>query len=155
MSKWAQRNKIWIGAMVAVVGTAVLLLSLSGARSGDALATAALRSSTLAERWGIDRIRIMRTGAGHLLDFRYRIVDARKAAALQEKGSRPLLIDNKSGARLTVPRTPKAGALRNAGRARVGRTYFALFANAGGLVRSGDRVSVVINDFRANDLVVE
>jgi hypothetical protein len=36
-----------------------------------------------------------------------------------------------------------------------GRVYFIMFGNPGGYVKSGDRVTVVIDDFRAEDLVVE
>jgi hypothetical protein len=35
------------------------------------------------------------------------------------------------------------------------RTYFALFANPGRQIEAGDKVTVVIGDFRAEDLIVE
>lgn len=106
------------------------------------------------ERFGVDRLRIMRTAGGHLLDFRYRVVDPRLAASLLTKEARGHVVDEKTGARLAVPDMPKAGPLRNTGVAHAGRTYFALFNNPGGLVRRGDRVSVVLGGLTAR-LTVE
>lgn len=137
---------IWVAAaLLAVAGVSLMARPRQPAQA------------SLAERWGIDKLRVVRTGAGHLLDFRYRVVDAQKAAPLLARGSKPIAIDEKSGARLGVPSTPKAGALRSHsyGRPKQGRTYFALFANHGGLVKRGDQVSVVIGSFKAPHLIVE
>lgn len=109
----------------------------------------------LAARWGVDQLVVRSTAAGNLLDFRYRVIDPAKAAALHGRDSKPYLVDLKSGRRLPVPSTPKAGALWNHGAVKAGRSYFALFSNPGKLVRSGDRVSIVIDGFAARDLVVQ
>jgi hypothetical protein len=92
-----------------------------------------------------------------MLDFRYRVLDGEKARALVDRRVRPYLVDETSGARLMVPAPPKIGPLRPSvrhGPPKEGRTYFVLFANPGGLVRQGQRVSVVIGNFRATGLTV-
>jgi hypothetical protein len=111
--------------------------------------------AAIRERWGVDELHVRRSAAGHLLDFRYRVVDPVKAAPIQARRNRPELVHRSSGVRMGVPQTPKAGALWNAGTPRAGRTYFALFTNRGGIARRGDRVSVAIGPLRATDLVVE
>jgi len=139
----------WIGAAA--------LLALGGAGLMALVGTRQPPEPSLADRWGIDDLRVVRTGAGHLLDFRYRVVDAQKAAPLLARDAKPMVIDEKSGARLSVPSTPKAGSLRSrpSGPPEPGRIYFALFSNRGGLVKRGDHVSVVIGNFEAPRLIVE
>jgi hypothetical protein len=106
------------------------------------------------ERWGVDQLRIHRTADGRMLDLRYRVVEPDRARSLLAKDSVAYLVHDRSGTRLPVPSTPKAGALRNHGRARAGRSYFALFTNAGALVKPGDRVTVVLGELTAH-LTVE
>ena len=51
---------------------------------------------------------------------------------------------------------PKVGALRpSALKPEAGRIYFILFNNTGDLVQSGNKVTIVSGDFRAEHLVVE
>ena len=103
---------------------------------------------------GVDQLRIHRTADGHMLDLRYRVVDPVRARSLLAKESVAYLVHDRSGHRMTVPSTPKAGALRNRGLARAGRSYFALYANPGGLVKPGDHVTVVLGELTAH-LTVE
>ena len=56
---------------------------------------------------------------------------------------------------LAVPETAKLGPLRNSNIPQEGRIYWMFFGNAGKLVEAGDKVTVVIGDFRVEDLVVE
>jgi len=132
-------------ALVAA-GAAVVVLAIA-ARSTPA-------KPTLDERSGVDQLRIHRTAGGHLLDLRYRVVDPQRATSLLAKDNTAYLVDEKSGRRLPVPSTPKAGSLRAKGVPRAGRSYFALFTNPGGLVRRGDQVSVVLGELTAQ-LTVE
>jgi len=141
--------------LAAVVALSVPLVRALRPAARSPASGQAPSSPELGRRWGIDDLRVRRSAAGHLLDFRYRVTDAARAAAIQDRHARPYLVDLKSGRRLTVPTTPKAGALWNHGGVREGRTYFALFSNPGRLVRRGDHVSVVINQLEARDLVVE
>ncbi|MBN1918058.1 MAG: hypothetical protein JW889_09130 [Verrucomicrobia bacterium] len=112
----------------------------------------------LAETWGVEIVGVWRSAGGYMLDFRYRVIDAEKAAPLLTRGPgiRPYLIDQASGAQLGLASSPKVGPLRQTTQVpTVGRVYFAIFANPGGMVASGNKVTVVIGDFRAEDLVVQ
>ena len=112
----------------------------------------------LEEQWGVKVSGVRLTAAGYMLDFRYTIKDPEKAAPLVTRKIKPFLVDSESGAELIVPTPPKVGALRSNSRNALpiaDRCYFILFANPGGLVKQGNRVSVVIGDFRVDDLIVE
>ena len=109
----------------------------------------------LRERWGIEVVRLFLTSHGHMIDFRYRVLDPVKARPLLDAATAPHLRDEKSGKSLAVPEGPKTGRLRNKGVPEAGRTYFVLFQNQGGLIEKGDLVSVVIGDFIAQDLLVQ
>jgi hypothetical protein len=107
------------------------------------------------EKWGVEAVAVRVTAAGSLLDFRYRVVDPEKASVLFDRRVKPYLVDQTSGARLSVPNMPKLGSLRAKGKVEADRVYFILFGNSGGLVKRGSRVSVVVGDVKLEDLVVE
>ena len=109
------------------------------------------------ERWGLCSLGIRLTANKFLLDFRYRITDKEKAVSLfTEKKNRPYLIDEATGALLTIPELHKIGALRtstkNLDSNKVG---FILFANPGRLVKEGGKVTLVMGDLKIRSLVVE
>lgn len=114
----------------------------------------------LEEKWGV-RLDSLRTSvAGYAIDFRYWVVDAEKATPLlQRKLSRdPQIIVEKSGAVLHVPRSRKIGAIRQsvrvASQIKEGSRYFVVFANPGRHVEPGDKVTIVIGDFRVENVTV-
>ena len=109
----------------------------------------------LKEKWGVEITSLRRTANGHMLDFRYKVLDADKAAALFVRKTKPNLIHQASGKVLAVPNAGKVGPLRNSDAPKEGRIYWMFFGNAGDLVKAGDKVTVAIGDFRAEDLVVE
>jgi hypothetical protein len=105
-------------------------------------------------RWGV-RIESMRlTASGYMLDFRYRVVDARKARPLFARRTRPLLRDERTGTVMLVPTPPKTGALRNSNEPKAGRSYFMFFANPARLVAPGHTVTVTIGDFSVSGIRV-
>ncbi len=113
-------------------------------------------AADLEAQWGI-RVESLRLSAhGHIIDFRYRVLDPGKAAVLAD-GSRPaFLINERTGERLKVPNMPKVGALRStAARLERNRIYLVLFANPGSRVTAGQPVTVEIGDFKAEHLAVE
>jgi hypothetical protein len=107
-----------------------------------------------AEEWGIEIVGIRMTSRGHMVDFRYRVVDAAKSAELFSRNTKPYLIDNESGKALAVPRTAKVGPLRSSNEPRDGKVYWMFFGNPG-LVKAGSEVTVVIGDFKAENLLVQ
>jgi hypothetical protein len=112
-------------------------------------------SGIAAPGWGIDQIRLRSSAGGRLLDLRYRVVDPLRAAPLLAAHSVRYIVEPRTGVKLQVPNTPKAGPLSNSGRPEAGRTYFTLFSNQGRLVRPGDRVAATIGELRLSDLLVE
>jgi hypothetical protein len=110
---------------------------------------------SLEQRWGVQVVGIRVSAAGQMLDFRYNVIDPVKAAPLFVRKTKPYLIDLKSGASLVVPVPAKTGPLRSSNTPLEGRTYFMFFGNAGKLVQPGNRVTVVVGDFRAENLTVE
>jgi hypothetical protein len=113
------------------------------------------RAQALAEQWGIEITSIRLTANDHMIDYRYRVLDADKATDLFKRQIKPHLIQQRTGKVLAVPETAKLGPLRNSNIPQAGKIYWMFFGNAGNLVQSGDKVTVAIGDFRVEDLIVE
>lgn len=110
----------------------------------------------LEEQWGIQVVSLRQTAHGHLLDFRYRVLDPQKAATLLRRQDKPYLIDEATGNKVPVPNMPKIGALRQSALTpEAGKVYFVMFQNPNGFVKSGSKVTVVIGNFKAEHLVVD
>jgi hypothetical protein len=70
--------------------------------------------------------------------------------------AKPYIVDEKTGSKFIVPAPPKVGSLRQKSQEPLaGKIYFIMFANPGKFLKQGDRVTVVVGDFRAQNLVVE
>ena len=115
----------------------------------------ARQGSFYKRNWGVDIIGVKAVSSGSNLRFTYRVLDANKAAPLNDKTATPVLIDEKTGARFIVPQMPKVGTLRQTAPPKVGQVYWMIFANGGKALKPGDRVDVVIGKLRAEGLVVE
>lgn len=107
------------------------------------------------KRWGIDNIIVRSTASGSLIRFSYRVVDAEKAALINDKAKAPYLIEEKMGIALQIPQMEKVGQLRQTVKPENGREYWMAFSNRGKVIKPGSRVDIVVGSFRINDLVVE
>jgi hypothetical protein len=117
---------------------------------------AAVEKNALEADWGIQISSLHMSAGGHIIDFRYKVTDPKKAASLGAAGENAYLIDEASGTKMPVPNMPTLGRLRQTTEQMTpGRIYFVLFANAGRMVKPGGKVTVVIGNFRAENLVVE
>ena len=115
---------------------------------------AATDKASIESRWGI-RIESLRlTAAGYMLDFRYRVIDAAKAAPLFERKTKPILRDEASGVEMVVPEPPTTGAMRNSNDPKEGRTYFMFFGNPGRYLQKNSLVTVTIGAFSVRGLTV-
>ena len=139
-------------ALLAVLAAATIASCTS---SGTASSTAPGPARSLEGRWGVELAGIRPSAAGYMLDFRFWVRDAERAAPLFDRGTKPYLVDEATGAKFLVPNPPKVGPLRTSDPPKEGRRYFIFFANPGRLIEPGRRVTVVIGDFRAEHLVVE
>lgn len=103
------------------------------------------------------RVASLRLSAGgHLVDLRYRVLDPTKAARLWERHCKPYLIDQATGKRLSAPAPPEAEEQRQPSEQPIaGCAYFTLFANLGKFVKSGSKVTMVVGEVQAANLVVE
>src|SRR6266705_1813139 len=61
--------------------------------------------------WGVDQLSAKLAESGQLVRFNYRVIDATKAAPLNDKSSSPQLIDVKARVALQVPTMEKVGPL--------------------------------------------
>ncbi len=146
-----------------IITLAVIFLSMSVFWAGTlfaedpptlAKAVAGDASNEMAKKWGIEVAAIHTAAAGNMVDFRYKVLDAEKASALFSKKTKPYLIHQKTGKVLEVPRTAKVGPLMSSYHPKQDRIYWMFFGNQTKLVQKGDKVTVVIGDFKAENLVV-
>jgi hypothetical protein len=105
--------------------------------------------------WGIESPSVKWAESGEMIRFSYNVLDAEKAKALNDKKNEPSLIDPQAGVSLVVPALEQVGQLRQSATPKAGVSYWMAFSNSGRRVKRGDRVNVVIGQFRANGLVVE
>ena len=105
--------------------------------------------------WGVDSLSVKSVESGQIIRFSYRVLDATKAMALNDKKAEPSLIDLRAGVKLVVPSLEKVGQLRQSSTPEMGKSYWMAFSNKGRKVKPGDHVNVVIVNFRAEGLVVD
>ena len=129
----------------------------------------------LEEKWGI-QVSNLRLGMGNsVVDLRYKVVAPEKAALLTRDSHTVYLIDQASGAKIQMLGRPQEGTwstnvrprtaarmLHQAGefpptpnRLVAGKIYSLLLPNAGGTVKSGSKVALVVGDLRLENLIVE
>ena len=135
----------------------ILLLTFAFQASGETTKSLSGPNAApdMAERWGIEVVAIRMAAAGNMLDFRYKVLDSDKAAALFMREKKPYLIHLASGHVLSVPVTPKIGPLRSSNKPQKGRTYWMFFGNKSKLVQKGDKVTVVIGAFKVENVMVQ
>jgi hypothetical protein len=109
----------------------------------------------LKEKWGIEVTSVRMAAAGHMVDFRYRVLDAKKAETLFVRENKPYLIDQESKKVLAVPNMGKVGPLRTSNMPQEGRIYWMFFGNSGGLIKTGSKITITIGDFKVENLIVE
>ena len=140
--------------IVASWGSFMSLPCRAAEESGAPAASNSVES--LEARWGIEVISVRVSAAGYMIDFRYKVLDAEKAAPIARRENKPYLIDQASRAKLLVPTTPKIGSLRQtATKLTPGRVYGAMFSNPAHVVKAGSKVTIVIGECRIENLTVE
>jgi hypothetical protein len=145
----------------ALVGLALagLALQLGGcANAPTPVAKAQAEPPSVEETYGIRVEGLRLTGAGSMLDFRYRVLDPTKAAPFLNGKIQPSLLDEARSAKLGVPDTPTLGRIRQTARNGVihtDRTYFIMFGNPGKALQSGDKVALLLGPVKITDLVVQ
>jgi hypothetical protein len=105
--------------------------------------------------WGVDSLSVRAVESGSLVRFSYRIVDPIKAAVFNNKQVEAFLDVPAYRIRLVIPSLEKVGQLRQVNPPQAGFSYWMAFSNPRRTVKRGDRVNVVIGNFRAEGLIVE
>jgi hypothetical protein len=176
---WTGTLAVAVGVM-ALTGASLVDWASGGA---DAHGEAAAAADTHSEHdesavavgtegdWGIKVISVALTADGGMIDVRYQVTDPAKAAAAlggaaghdghgaitaEALQDAPLLVDEKTGYAVMEANLHQMGGVRRERQSPdVGKTYFILFANTGGLVEPGDEVSLAASDLRLEHLEVE
>ncbi len=107
------------------------------------------------DKWGIRDIVVRLIANKAIVDVRYRITDGKKAGPFFDGKSQLRLVHQPTGRELPIA-TSKFGKLRQTpADPGAHRSYFALFSNRGGQVKSKDRVTLIMGDMRIENLEVE
>ena len=115
------------------------------------------QSKEILKKWGVEIISLNLTAAGYMMDFRYRVHDVEKSKIFFDSRIKPYLHVEKSIAKLPVPMAAKVGAFRPTNRGKnikPNKIYYMVFGNPDAHVKSGEKVTLVIGDFKAEHLTV-
>jgi hypothetical protein len=148
------RNRPLAGLLAGGFALILCLGIASEAQASDPPSQHPREKTFMKRQWGVEILFVRQMSAGYMLEFRYKVVDADKAAPLFERQTKPMLTHVETGARMIVPTPAKTGALRNSNTPLVDHTYWMFFANPGKLVKQGEHVNIEIGDFLAEKLVV-
>jgi hypothetical protein len=148
----AQRN---IGRLV--ISLAVLILiGMIAAPVGSSPAPESVNQTSvnIEEKLGIKIVGLRLTAAGHMLDFRYKVIDPKKAEYMLSRKNKAHLIDQTTNKVFGVKDVPKIGQLRQGSPTpEAGRVYFMIFSNSG-MIQAKSKVTLVVGDFRIENLTV-
>ena len=115
------------------------------------------QAKQLAAQWGVKLLSLRLSAAGFMMDFRFRVLDADKASPLFDHRNKPYVVVENSNARLPVPMAAKVGAFRPTNRGKnikADKNYYIMFANPDRHVKAGEKVTLVIGDFKIEGLTV-
>lgn len=120
------------------------------------VADAATRQA-LRDKWGVEVYGVRQAAKGYMMDFRFRVVDAAKAQPLFDPRIKPYVLTEGTNVKLPVPSGAKVGAFRTTNRGKnitADKDYYMMFGNPDAYVKPGQKVSVVIGDFRVERLTL-
>jgi len=106
-------------------------------------------------RYGIGELRVHSISSGASLEFRCQVLDASKAKALKAARVAPVMIERKTGTKLSVPATENSGKSSQTAAPEAGQEYRVVFGNRDKIVRPGNLVDLVIGTVHMSGLIVE
>jgi hypothetical protein len=104
-------------------------------------------------RYGIGQLRVRSISSGASVEFRCQVLDAEKAKALKDARAVPVMIERKTGAKLSA--AGDSGKSHQAAAPEAGQEYWVAFGNRGNVVKPGNLVDVVIGRVHVSGLIVE
>jgi hypothetical protein len=105
--------------------------------------------------WGIQPVSARVSTDAQKVDFRYRVRDPAKAAAVVNRDVLPTLQHKGTGTRLELPEQRRVGGARPPVKPEQDKNYFILFENPGALVHAGDTVIFQVGASEPVELVVQ
>jgi hypothetical protein len=106
-------------------------------------------------RWGIDEISVRSVSSGSGVEFRYKVIDPYKAAVLNDIKATPVLKDQESGQKLSVPQLENVGSLRQVAPPVAGKEYWMVFQDPRRQVKPGHHVDIAVGVVHLTGLTVE
>jgi len=147
-----------------IMGLGMVLLLASGvyAHARQATPGQTAPADPLAEqtpddqaRHGIRILHLRPIAQGHMIDLRFRVMDATKAKSILDRQNKSYLVDQQTGKALPVPIT-KAGPMRQTTmEPEAGRIYFTFFSNPLAFLKPGNKVTLAVGDIRIKDIIIE
>ena len=132
-------GRIALIALVVAIVAAVVWPQLHGSARGSIVPAV---NPAVEAAWGLRPTQLAMSGDGGFVDFRFVVLDADKAVAMmQDVSSLPVLRAEGSGKLLNT-----VVSMSTKHDLAVGRTYFLLYRDDGGAVKSGTRVTIVFHD---------
>ncbi len=161
--RWGGRRVRLVGALtggVVAVAVAALALWLAHPSGRGEQATAAkvpvawgrpaVSAEGLAQRSGVKITQVAVSGAGGLLDLRFRVFDPAKAHALHDPATPPAIVDERTGLVLNQLLMNHS----HSGEYTPAVTYYLVFENSGNWVHRGSRVTVLLGNAQVEHVVV-
>jgi hypothetical protein len=115
------------------------------------------RISQIKEEQGVEIQSLQMTAGGYMMDFRFRVLDVEKAKIFFDHRVKPYLHVEKSNAKLPVPMASKVGAFRSTDRGKnikPNKNYYIVFGNPDAHVKRGEKVTLVVGDFKVEGMTV-
>ena len=106
-------------------------------------------------RYGIGQLRVHLISSGASLEFRCRVLDSEKAKALNDSRATSVMVERKTGTKLSVPTTENSGKPHQSAAPEAGQEYWVVFANRNKMVKPGNMVDVVVGTVHMSGLIVE
>jgi hypothetical protein len=106
-------------------------------------------------RYGIGQLRVHSISSGASVEFRCQVLDTEKAKALKDTHAAPVMIERKTGTKLSVAATDNNGKPPQSAAPEAGQEYQLVFGNRGKIVKPGNLVDVVIGTVHMSGLIVE
>ena len=105
------------------------------------------------DRYGLEVLDVAIRGPAIVV--RFVVSEPEKTGQILTAMAQRYLIDQKSGTRIPVPTTIRTGRLRPEPGMGGWRTYQATFNNSKGVVRPGDKVTLVMDEYRVEGLTAQ
>ncbi len=109
-----------------------------------------LSADGLVQRTGVTITQVAVTGAGGLLDLRFKVLDPDKAHAIHDPATPPAIVDERSG--LILSRLFMGHS--HSGPYHPAVTYYLVFENNGNWVHRGSKVTVLLGNAQVEHVVV-